>query len=371
MYKLFLNSLYGKFGQRSESWERVGDAPADQVQVLTVQEPDGTLNTYKIFGGSIFQRVDEAESFNSFCAIATHVTSYARMLLAGFMDIAGRSELYYCDTDSLFTTKLGHDRLEAAGKLHNKELGKLKLEETGTSMEIHAPKDYRFNTTVKIKGVKKDAVQLPSDPDGLLKFEGLQWPRLNGMLHKGQLKQYQNARIVKKLARAYNGGLITTSGTVQPYTVDHGTLQDPQEELKRIEKDLIELENAENKIIKNFKLQDKKFKNLKTENLFKRIRDLGKIAPTRTGAYAEEYRLSVPRSLKRKAGRPLDEIADELNLTVTELLDRLSPRYTQQILPELMASQTVEYQGLEKTRLNLIAERDRILNFMTKYSIKI
>lgn len=225
MYKLFLNSLYGKFGQRSESWERVGDAEPDKVQVLRVKNPDGTTDTFKIFGGSIFKRIEEKESFNSFCAIASHVTSYARMLLAGFMDTAGRETLYYCDTDSLFVSEDGYTRLQAAGHLDNKILGKLKLEETGTTLEINAPKDYSFNGHVKIKGVKLDGLYCDLETKQL-RYAGYQWPRLNGMLNGGQLTKYQNNPIVKKLARVYNGGWIDSAGVVLPFKVKQDKILD-------------------------------------------------------------------------------------------------------------------------------------------------
>lgn len=218
MYKLFLNSLYGKFGQRSESWERIGDAEVDKVQVMRVKSEDGTMDTFKIFGGSIFKRIEEKESFNSFCAIAAHVTSNARMLLADFIETAGRENLYYCDTDSLFVSKDGYENLLKGGHIHNKELGKLKLEETGTYLEINAPKDYNFNGHIKLKGVKLEGMYCDIETKQL-RWEGYQWPRLNGMLSSGQLLKYQNRPIVKRMERIYNGGWITNSGSVLPFKI--------------------------------------------------------------------------------------------------------------------------------------------------------
>lgn len=50
------------------------------------------------------------------------------------------------------------------------------------------------------------------------------------------------------------------------------------------------------------------------------------IAPSRSGMYAEEYRQSIPLHLKNKKGLPLDELADELGMSVQELLQRISAR---------------------------------------------
>lgn len=219
MYKMFLTNLYGKFGQRSESWDRIGDADPNKIQVQdTVDVVTGEKQRYKIFGGSIFQHKEAAESFNSFCAVAAHVTSYARMLLASFIRTADRKNLYYCDTDSLFTNQQGYDNLLAAGHIHDSELGKLKLEEVGTTLEINAPKDYSFGGHVKLKGVKLEGLYCDIETRQI-RYAGYQWPRLNSMLNDGQLGTYQNKPITKRLSRIYNGGWTTTSGTVLPYKV--------------------------------------------------------------------------------------------------------------------------------------------------------
>jgi len=64
-------------------------------------------------------------------------------------------------------------------------------------------------------------------------------------------------------------------------------------------------------------------------DLFRRIQDLGGIAPSRTGAWKAEYRESVPVFLKDSGGRPLDEIADSLGMNVRELLEAIAERQRQ------------------------------------------
>ena len=116
LYKLFLNSLYGKFGQKTENWIRIGDAPPDKIKAETIVNlTNGKVESYKIFGGSIFKKGEEGEAFNSFCAIAGHVTAYARMELLKYIEITGWENILYMDTDSLFVTKEGSNKLQAAG----------------------------------------------------------------------------------------------------------------------------------------------------------------------------------------------------------------------------------------------------------------
>lgn len=218
MYKLFLNSLYGKFGQKSESWERIGDADPKITRVETVKNRDtGEEDVYKTFGGSIFKREEEDESFNSFCAIAAHVTAYARMLLASYIETANREHVYYSDTDSLFVDRIGYERLTP--HIHQTELGKLKLEKESDTLEIYAPKDYKFGTHAKMKGVKGDALLYTDLETKTLHAVNVQWKRLNSHIHDGQLTTYRNVEVTKKLARQYNGGVIQSTGEVVPFLI--------------------------------------------------------------------------------------------------------------------------------------------------------
>jgi DNA polymerase elongation subunit (family B) len=133
LYKLFLNSLYGKFGQKSNHWEKVGEADPTEVKLERIYDVDTKkFITVKIFGGGIFRKNDleegENESFYSFPAIASHVTSYARMLLWKYIETAGIENVYYTDTDSLFVNLEGYKNLEKANYLNEDTLGLLKLE---------------------------------------------------------------------------------------------------------------------------------------------------------------------------------------------------------------------------------------------------
>jgi hypothetical protein len=96
LYKLFMNSLYGKFGQRANKMEKVGEADPEKIEVLDVYDADtGERYTLKTFGGGIFRETGQyEEAFNAFCAVASHVTAYARMHLWQFILKAGIENVY-------------------------------------------------------------------------------------------------------------------------------------------------------------------------------------------------------------------------------------------------------------------------------------
>lgn len=217
MYKLLLNSLYGKFGQKGEQWERIGSAPIDKVGVFEIyNETTGEHETVKIFGGSMFKKVNETESYNSFPAIAAHVTAYARMTLYNYMQIAGFRNVYYVDTDSLFVNATGHENLEP---YHNElELGKIKLETEAEELSIYAPKDYEFGKIVKRKGIKKGSEKIDDTT-----YKTTVWPKLNGVIRDGNISQYKNIERIKVLKRQYTKGWVSKTGNVEPFELNIDT----------------------------------------------------------------------------------------------------------------------------------------------------
>lgn len=217
MFKLFLNSLYGKFGQRSDNWTLVGLCDPTTYKIEVECRTDGTRKTVKYLGGSIFEQEPPTEAYNAFCAIASHVTSYARQMLADFMEIAGRDNIYYCDTDSLFTNELAYQRISAAGGININDLGKLKLESKHSDMWLFGAKDYSLDGKVTLKGIGKNDLKLFNPKTQQYEYHCMQWPKQNGLLRKGGYKKYATITIVKHLKRKYKGGLIQRDGTVTPY----------------------------------------------------------------------------------------------------------------------------------------------------------
>jgi hypothetical protein len=220
-YKILLNSLYGKFGQKSLIFELI-DSGIDPTlcydqQIYNMETHEREM--YKVFGGSMFRRIEkpdgENESRHSFPAIAAHVTSYARMLLWRYIEMAGVENIFYMDTDSLFVNEAGSQRLQQAGVVSPTELGKIKLERTEQVCELRGCKDYTLGATVKIKGVPKSALQLDSNH-----FLSAQWPGLTAAIKTGKMQGYGTHLILKHLTREYKKGIVGSSGRVQPFVMN-------------------------------------------------------------------------------------------------------------------------------------------------------
>lgn len=116
--KLLLNSVYGKFAQKNESRSIVMLSPDEQKQKLENHEPFYDYGDFQVI-------VEPVDCDNRFLAIASFVTSYARVNIYKEMLKAQSkgNKVIYCDTDSLHLVGDGTDE-------HN-QLGGLQYEYNG------------------------------------------------------------------------------------------------------------------------------------------------------------------------------------------------------------------------------------------------
>lgn len=309
MYKMFLNTLYGKFGQKNEKWEAIDETDPYDVQLLQVWDPvERKMHQYKIFGGNVFKKQDDPddiEATNSAPAIAAHVTANARMLLWTVFEAAGRENVYYCDTDSVFTNYQGYVNLRDSGWIDDRKLGALGMEKHGF-LYLNGCKDYVFMKSSplrlsaearravhdarqlaqrllrtihrhdprkrqhkpagvywyaparvrrgehfvkqqKIKGVSRSAKMIEPDEDGHLRFAVTQWSGFSERFKEGSFRAYRNKVIVKTLKREYKKAIVQGSNVI-PFTI---TVEDQQREAAQIELRAAQRQVASAKVVED------------------------------------------------------------------------------------------------------------------------
>ena len=209
--KYLLNSLYGKFGQKAENWEKIGIAPdePDREELIFSQSPR-KVSRLRYLLGEVFELKSYSESFNSFPAIASHVTAYARLYLWSLMQIAGVGNFVYCDTDSLVVNEEGLYNL--SDYMSETELGKLKLQEEVSHLILRGLKDYDTDTKNVIKGIRKTAVKIDDNT-----YTQQQWPTFKGLLKSDNPNVYTVHNITKHLGREYKKGVVCENGFIQPF----------------------------------------------------------------------------------------------------------------------------------------------------------
>lgn len=211
-YKLILNSLYGKFGSRASvlvPYPVPDEVTPDCVEI--VDPETGKRQRIAWIAGIPFIRDGDAEGFNSFPAIAAHVTAYARMYLMRLTLKAGLENVYYSDTDSLIVNSVGRDRL--SDLIHPEKLGYLKEEGVADRLIIYARKDYQFGEQIKRKGIPKGSQEIL--PGVFVRSE---WPSLKKHLHSFDASAYVIERRIVRLSRLIYDGIIEDDGFVRPFT---------------------------------------------------------------------------------------------------------------------------------------------------------
>lgn len=149
--KLFLNSLYGKFGEGRIKKSYIMNADLDKIfQAMNFPETEGRYNL-EIPELNIWSVETDRVPKHASLPIAAHVTACARVELHKYMIEAEKlgAEIYYCDTDSLFLSK-------PVFPMENEELGMLKFEGAWDEAIIFAPKMYALlkpigNTKEKVR----------------------------------------------------------------------------------------------------------------------------------------------------------------------------------------------------------------------------
>ena len=216
MCKLFLNSLYGKFGQRINEYKKVSNNNDMEDGVITLI--DGNINkevTFRNINGLEEKSVGLIEGFDSFVSIASHITADARMRLWKYFEIAGRDNVYYCDTDSMITNARGYLNCKRANVISD-ELGDLSLKGHTTKLEIYGAKDYVFDEDKVIKGIRKDATRIGESEFTQVRFEGMA-----GAIRNNRLNKMVISNVTKKLSRIYTKGDVMKDGKVAPFVLNY------------------------------------------------------------------------------------------------------------------------------------------------------
>jgi len=207
--KLYLNSLFGKFGQKNYIFKNIAKIKEQRYEQWEEYDlDDKEFKTFRIIGDKVQQKVKEVEAFNSFVAIAAHITANARIYLYWLMKAAGVGNVYYCDTDSLIVNEEGKRRLERW--VNKDKLGYLKIEAAGNRIEIRGLKDYSFANITKIKGVKKHAKKIGENT-----FEQFKHLRLAESLKHNALNKVLWRKEIVNLRRIYKKGRVRADGWVE------------------------------------------------------------------------------------------------------------------------------------------------------------
>ena len=157
LYKLLMNSLYGKFGQRQyHKWKEASQTEYDWFRydhdMQFEEDFYGTTYKYWQHGPKLYRTYkDNLPAPESVLSIAGYITARGRAKLWYTMDsiLKRGGNVYMCDTDSVVS-----DILLPDDEVSDTELGKWKLEKVTDNAYFYSPKDYVMDDKYVIKGIR-------------------------------------------------------------------------------------------------------------------------------------------------------------------------------------------------------------------------
>jgi len=209
--KLFLNSLYGKFGSRAPLMDTFDcpDFPGVSRETVLDATTGERWIEYAIMG-TLVRLYGEVDTAQTVVSIAAHVTDCARMLLGRLLESIGWDRVLYCDTDSVVIRKAD---LEHVTYLRDDSLlGALTVAQETDTLTLYGCKDYETNQGRKTKGVPHRAT-----PCGVNAYRYLQFDRLISSLRAEVPEGIATHWRTKTLSGVYDKGVVSSTGVVSPF----------------------------------------------------------------------------------------------------------------------------------------------------------
>lgn len=175
--KMMLNSLYGKFAQKTAKWvDRPGVVPdVDFGEFWHFGIGDTKPSIYRAFAGNVQMRAESVDGSNSFCAVSSFVTSNAREYMRQIRELCPERSIYYQHTDSLICNHKAYLALKK-NKLIGNAIGLLReIQEPTSDAEFFGPGDYIYGREVVRSGIKSSAVETSPGTITQDNFNGLSY----------------------------------------------------------------------------------------------------------------------------------------------------------------------------------------------------
>lgn len=179
--KHWSRSLVGRLALRYRRWEQFGWHEHYGLRLGTLYDrKTGEVTDLLHAGRDVLELTQLAESQSSLPQITGWIMAECRRRLWTLIELAGRENLLYVDTDSLIVTQDGARRLERAAAVGL--TWSLRRKGVYSRLEIHGPRHLVVEGHARISGVPKRSLRV-----GVLEWEGEIWRGLKESLARGEL----------------------------------------------------------------------------------------------------------------------------------------------------------------------------------------
>ena len=159
--KLLMNSLQGKFGQRSSDLVYRPDIypPTRWGSWRDWSDEKQCWLTYRICADSAFEVCDKSEISGSIPAIPSYIASYGRVVMNRIRKQALPGLVYYQGVDALLVNDLALDSLSKNGMIATDTIGKLRIQHSAESATVYGYSHYRIGDKLCQTGAKTTATR--------------------------------------------------------------------------------------------------------------------------------------------------------------------------------------------------------------------
>lgn len=191
--KLFLNSLYGKFGQRREQ-KKLSLFPKD-VLSWTLCDHTGNLQLY--------EKEHMTQSNHILPAIASFITCHARLTLYEYMEEvqAKGGNVYYCDTDSIICDVELDTDANALGAMKDELSGDIMSEAYFLLPKTYAYRTAKGKESLRCKGFPQKVRNEQGEMEQLFTFDIIKEAVLTNNTEKIVFEQTQLASPMESVRR--------------------------------------------------------------------------------------------------------------------------------------------------------------------------
>jgi hypothetical protein len=156
--KTIANALTGRLSRVRRGWVSEPDKPVRRPwgPWYEVDGDSGDVTSCRGVAGMRQRLLVGNDRPGGLTACYSHCTAYGRVMLAEYMATAGPGQVLWVDTDGLIVTRMGLDRLTAAGKVRADEPGFLRVEGEMSHFAARTPKHYCADGRWTLAGVRGD-----------------------------------------------------------------------------------------------------------------------------------------------------------------------------------------------------------------------
>lgn len=222
--KLCVNSMYGKIGQRSKDWtDRPSDKPCFPFDQWWQRHPiHRNVVQWRAISGHTQYLDAGGESPISLPSISATMCSYGRLHIWRLMQMARQENTFYVDTDGIMVNDAGYESLHNGGEIQPGTIGKLRIRELDSDVELFGIKHYRFGQRYVCAGVPLQ---------GMERYRGgvafnRHTPFNFSLWHKTAFV-HKFDRITRSESVKYKHGVVQPDGLVRPFVVGdiRGTIE--------------------------------------------------------------------------------------------------------------------------------------------------